>query len=88
MAALLASFGCVVLIFGLFALFVAASPLAVTLHLDSSVTLVPSIETLPPIRLVREDLAIGELLDIAVTFRASGKRPRRKGSRRERAANK
>lgn len=39
MAALFASFGCVVLIFGLFALFVAASPLAVTLHLGAGVLL-------------------------------------------------
>ena len=47
----------------------ASVALAVTLHLDSSVTLVPKIEELPPIHLVREELSIGELLDIAVVFR-------------------
>jgi outer membrane protein TolC len=43
--------------------------LSVTLHLDSSVTLVPDVEELPPICLVRDDLAIDDLLDIAVAFR-------------------
>ncbi len=39
MAVLLASFGCVILIFGLFAVFIAASPLAVYLHLGGGVLL-------------------------------------------------
>ncbi len=43
--------------------------LAVTLHLPSSVTLVPRIEALPPTQLVREDLDIDEMLAIAVLFR-------------------
>lgn len=47
----------------------ASVALAVTLHLDSTVTLVPRIESLPPIHLVRTDLGIDELLEIAVTFR-------------------
>ncbi len=47
----------------------ASIALAVTLHLEPSVTLVPSIETLPPTHLVRTDLSIDALLEIAVTFR-------------------
>jgi len=43
--------------------------LALTLHLDASVTLVPKIESLPRETLVRDDLEIEELLAIAVTFR-------------------
>ncbi len=43
--------------------------LAVTLHLDSSVTLAPAIDELPPVHLVRSDLSIDELLEIALTFR-------------------
>ncbi|MCH7924327.1 MAG: TolC family protein [Planctomycetes bacterium] len=43
--------------------------LSVTLHLDSSVTLIPSIDELPTVHLVREDIGIEELLGIAVTFR-------------------
>ncbi len=43
--------------------------LAVTLHLDSSVTLVPSAESIWPIQLVREDIHIDELLEIAMGFR-------------------
>ena len=43
--------------------------LSVTLHLDSSVTLIPSIDELPIVHLVREDIGIEELLGIAVTFR-------------------
>lgn len=47
----------------------ASVALALTLHVDSSVTLVPKIDELPPMHLVREDFAIEELLAIAVTFR-------------------
>lgn len=47
----------------------ASVALAVTLHLDSSVTLVPSLTTLEKTQLVREDLSIEETLGIAVTFR-------------------
>lgn len=47
----------------------ASIALTVTLHLEPSVTLVPSIETLPPTHLVRDDLSIDTLLEIAVTFR-------------------
>jgi len=43
--------------------------LAVTLHLDSSVTLVPSVDNLEKTQLVREDLSIEETLGIAVAFR-------------------
>ena len=43
--------------------------LAVTLHLDSSVTLVPSLASLEEAQLVREDLSIEETLGIAVAFR-------------------
>ena len=49
--------------------YAASVALAVTLRMDSSVTLVPSIEALPPIRLVRDDLAINDMLEIAATFR-------------------
>ncbi len=54
----------------------ASVALAVTLHLEPSVTLVPRIDELPPTHLVREDLAIGELLGIAVTFRPDLERVR------------
>jgi len=47
----------------------ASVALAVTLHLDSSVTLVPSLMNLEKTQLVREDLAIDEALGIAVAFR-------------------
>lgn len=43
--------------------------LAVTLHLDSSVTLVPAVTNLEKTQLVREDLSIEETLGIAVAFR-------------------
>lgn len=43
--------------------------LAVTLHLDSSVTLVPAVTNLEKAQLVREDLSIEETLGIAVAFR-------------------
>ncbi len=47
----------------------ASVSLALTLHLDASVTLVPSVEELPLFHLVRDDLPIQELLGIAVLFR-------------------
>jgi multidrug efflux system outer membrane protein len=43
--------------------------LAVTLHLDASVTLVPKATELLPIELVRYDIDLGELLDLAIRFR-------------------
>jgi len=43
--------------------------LALTLHLDSSVTLLPSVTSLEKTQLVREDLSIEETLGIAVAFR-------------------
>ncbi len=54
----------------------ASVALAVTLHLDASVTLVPRIDELPPTPLVRDDLTIEELLEIAVTFRPDLQRVR------------
>ena len=51
------------------AFYEASVALAVTLHLDSSVTLVPKLDRLPPIKLVRDDIEIEELLDIAMNFR-------------------
>lgn len=47
----------------------ASVDLALTLHLEASVTLVPKTESVPRETLVRDDLEIDELLDIAVTFR-------------------
>ena len=47
----------------------ASVALAVTLRLEAHVTLVPNLEELPPVHLVRADLTIHELLDIALTFR-------------------
>lgn len=47
----------------------ASVALAVTLHLDASITLIPNVEKLPPQQLVRSDIEIEELLDIALTFR-------------------
>jgi len=43
--------------------------LALTLHLDSATTLIPSVEEIPPITLVREELLIDELLGVAALFR-------------------
>lgn len=43
--------------------------LATTLRLDAVVTLIPKINELPTVTLVRDDLRTEELLDIAVTFR-------------------
>jgi len=51
------------------AFYQASVALAVTLHLDSSVTLVPSIRELPQIRLVRTDLSLDELLELAIAYR-------------------
>ncbi len=47
----------------------ASVDLSVTLRLDSTVTLVPSITELGMITLVRDELGIDELLDLAVTYR-------------------
>lgn len=47
----------------------ASVTLGLTLHLDSTVTLVPDLNELPPIQLVRDDLPIDDLLGIAITFR-------------------
>jgi len=47
----------------------ASVTLALTLRLDSSVTLVPSMTNLEKTRLVRDDLTIEETLGIAVAFR-------------------
>jgi outer membrane protein TolC len=47
----------------------ASIALGLTLYLNPTITLVPNIETLPTTHLVRDNLSIEELLDIAVTFR-------------------
>src|SRR5262249_19231410 len=47
----------------------ASISLTLTLHLDSSVTLAPGVEQLPPTTLVREDLSLDELLGIAMQNR-------------------
>ncbi len=47
----------------------ASVALTVTLHLDSTVTLVPSMTSLEKTQLIREDLSIEETLGIAVAFR-------------------
>ncbi|RME37627.1 MAG: TolC family protein [Planctomycetota bacterium] len=47
----------------------ASVALAVTLRLDASVTLVPSIDELTPTSLVRDDIGIEELLGMAVAYR-------------------
>ncbi len=47
----------------------ASVALALTLRMDASVTLVPSIKALPPVHLVREDLSIDEMFEIAGAFR-------------------
>ncbi|MFQ5501387.1 MAG: TolC family protein [Phycisphaerae bacterium] len=52
------------------ALYKASLALTETLQLaDPTITLVPRLEELPPINLVREDVEIGDLLDCAVEFR-------------------
>jgi len=43
--------------------------LAVTLHLDATVTLVPAARELPPVHLVSSDLSIDRLLELATAFR-------------------
>jgi outer membrane protein TolC len=50
-------------------LYNASVALALTLHLDAATTLIPSVEEIPPITLVREELLIDELLGIAALFR-------------------
>lgn len=47
----------------------ASVALALTLHLDAAVTLIPSVERLAPTFLIREDVTIEELLDLAVRHR-------------------
>ncbi len=50
-------------------LYNASVALSVTLHLDSAITLLPDVNELPPMTLVRSDLPIDELLGFAVVFR-------------------
>ena len=57
------------LVLAMKALYDASVTLGLTLRLESTVTLVPDLDELPPIQLVRDDLDIDELLGIAVTFR-------------------
>lgn len=57
------------LVSSLHELYKASVALALTLHLDAAVTLIPSVTELPPTTLVRSDLDIDELLGIAVAFR-------------------
>ncbi len=47
----------------------ASVALSVTLHLDVTVTLVPNLSELPPVRLVRESVEIEDLLGYALAFR-------------------
>jgi outer membrane protein TolC len=47
----------------------ASVDLAVTLRLDPAVTLVPSIDSVSPVTLIREELALEDLLSIAVQYR-------------------
>ncbi len=47
----------------------ASVALTLTLHLDATVTLVPRAEQVAPTRLVRTDLDINDLLELAVQFR-------------------
>ncbi|MFQ5413009.1 MAG: TolC family protein [Phycisphaerae bacterium] len=54
----------------------ASVALAVTLHLDASVTLVPNVGELPLKHLVRPDIDIVDLLDMAVAFRPDLERVR------------
>ena len=54
---------------GLNAFYRASVALALTLHLDATVTLVPRAEQVAPTRLVRTDLDINQLLVFAVQFR-------------------
>lgn len=66
----------------------ASVALALTLRLDATLTLIPHVESLPPITLVREDLSIEELLDIALAYRPDLARIRAlvKASRADRGA--
>jgi len=57
------------LILALKAFYDASVALAVTLRLDVAVTLVPKVDELPPVTLVRDDLALGDLLAVAVEYR-------------------
>lgn len=47
----------------------ASVALAITLHLDSSITLVPNMDELPQVALVRSDFEIDELLELAIAYR-------------------
>ncbi|MBI4581741.1 MAG: TolC family protein [Planctomycetes bacterium] len=55
----------------------ASVALAVTLHLDPAVTLVPSVERLPQVTLVRDDLSLDDLVELAVVHRPDLKQVRR-----------
>jgi outer membrane protein TolC len=57
------------LLIGIDAFYQASVALAVTLRLDSSVTLVPRISELPATTLVRADLSLDELLGLAAMYR-------------------
>ncbi|MFQ5591961.1 MAG: TolC family protein [Phycisphaerae bacterium] len=57
------------LVSSLHELYIASVALALTLHLDAAVTLIPNVTELPPTALVRSDLEIEELLGFAVAFR-------------------
>jgi outer membrane protein TolC len=57
------------LIVALKAFYDASVALALTLHLDASVTLVPGVTAVAPQTLVREDLSLDDLLAIAVQYR-------------------
>jgi len=54
----------------------ASVALCVTLHVDVTVTLVPNLSELPPVRLIREDVEIEDLLGYALAFRPDLKRVR------------
>ncbi len=43
--------------------------LTVTLHLDAAVTLIPKPDQLPPVTLVKPDLSLDELVELAVVYR-------------------
>jgi outer membrane protein TolC len=55
---------------GLGAFYEASVALAVTLHMDATVTLVPRPERVPQLTLVRPDLGIDEMMGLAVAWRS------------------
>jgi len=57
------------LLLALHAFYDSSIALAVTLHLDAATTLVPRLDQLPPVQLVRDDLDLDDLLELAVRFR-------------------